>query len=109
MNIVILSAACCNPVFAAFDEKAQKIIELAIKETGVEAEIKLISATTAMYSSAVPKHVMTDLINKFTRGDSESVPAILINGQVISYGTPQLEDMKTILNKFKEINNKIQE
>lgn len=107
MNIVILSAACCYPGMAAFDEQAKKVIEQAIKETGVGVEIKIIPAATAIYSGVVPKHVMTNLMNKFSRG--ETGPAILINGEIISYGVPQLEDIKTALKKFEEINNNKQE
>ncbi len=103
MNVVILSAVCCYPGMATFDEQAKKVIEQAIEETGVGAEIKIISAATALYSGSVPKHVMTTLMSKFSR--NETGPAILINGEVISYGVPQLEDMKAALKKFEEINN----
>jgi hypothetical protein len=100
MIVGILSSACCYPGMAAFDEQAKKVIEQAIEETGVEAEIKIILGSTALYGGAVPKHVMADLMNKFSRRETTG-PAILINGEVISYGVPRLEDMKATLKKFE--------
>ena len=101
MIVVILSGACCQPSMTAFDEQAKRVIEQAIKETGVEAGIKLIPITTAIFGGAVPKHVMTNIMNKFSRDETVGVPAILINGEVISYGVPRLEDMKVALKKIR--------
>ena len=102
--VVILSGACCLPGMAAFDEQAKRVIEQAIKETSVNAEIKLIPATTAMFGGAVPKHVMTNLMSKFSRDETVGVPAILIKKEVVSYGVPTLEAMKEALNKFSKDN-----
>jgi hypothetical protein len=102
MIVLVLSSACCYPGLAAFDEQAKKVIEQAIEETGVEAEIKIIPGTSALYSGAVPKRVMKDLMKRLSR--NETGPAVLINGEVVSYGVPRLEDMKTTLKKVEELN-----
>jgi hypothetical protein len=100
MNIIILSAACCYPGMAAFDEQARKIIEQAAKETGTKAEIKVLTATAAIYGGMVPKNVMANLMGKLSKlnqDETSRTPAILINGEVVSYGVPQLENIKKIL------------
>lgn len=95
INVVIISAACCIPGMKPFDDQAQRVIEQAITETGVEARVSVIPATTAYFGGA-PKEVMARLMS-----DAESgrigVPAVLIGGKAVSYGVPRLEDMKAAL------------
>lgn len=100
MKILIISAACCYPGMAAFDEQAKSTIEKAAREAGIEAEVRIIPGVTAIYSGVVPKRIMSDLMKRFSR--NESGPAVLVNGEVVSYGVPQLEDMKTVLKKIFE-------
>lgn len=98
LTVVMISGACCIPGMAAFDSQAQCIIEQAISETGINAQLKIIPATTAMYGG-VSRKITGELMAMFNTG-KVGVPAILINGQVISYGVPKLEDMKDALNKL---------
>lgn len=98
MNVVIISAACCMPTMASLDEQARKVIERAMSETGIDATITLVPATTAMFGGVSAK-IMADLMTMFNRG-KVGVPAILIDEEVVSYGVPQLEDMKSTLEKF---------
>jgi len=98
-TVVMLSATCCIPSMAGFDDQAKEIIEQAIIETGANAQLKVVSATSAMFGGGVPRKVMGELMDMFNQGRM-STPAILINGEVISYGVPTLEIMKEALNKF---------
>ena len=100
MNVLILSSACCYPGLAVYDEQAKKVAEQAAGETGVKTEIRTIPAASAIYSGAIPKDTVTILMKKFSQ--NEPGPAILINGEIISYGVPKLEDMKAALKKFEE-------
>ncbi|TSA31992.1 MAG: hypothetical protein D4R64_16875 [Porphyromonadaceae bacterium] len=103
LNVIIISAACCVPGMAAFDEQARKVIDKAISETGIIAKITMVPATSAMFGGAYRK-IMNDMIQMNNKGKIVA-PAILINKEVVSYGVPNLEDMKTALKKFAE--NKI--
>ncbi len=96
MNVVIISGACCIPGMAAFDEQARRVINQAVNETGVEAKVTMIPAATAILGHGKIISELMDMSNKGRLG----VPAILINGQVVSYGVPQLEDMKEALKKY---------
>lgn len=95
VGIVIISAACCMPGMAPLDEQARHIVEQAISETGVKADVKIMQATAAFFGG-VPKRIMAELINMSQSGRLP-VPAILINGKPISYGIPQLENVKSAL------------
>jgi hydrogenase maturation factor len=97
MTILILTAACCFPSQTAIDEQAKKIIEQAIRDTGIPAQVSIVPGSTAIYSKTLSKKVKTTLMGKFSR--NELGPAILIDGEIVAYGVPKLEDMKAILEK----------
>ncbi len=102
LTVVILSAACCAPGMEAFDEAARRVIDKAIAETGVSADTKLMPATTAYFGGA-PRQVMAKLMSLAQAGQMP-VPAILINGEAVSYGVPELEAMKSALLKAAQRN-----
>ncbi len=99
-TIVMLSAACCIPGMAGFDTQAEKVIQQAITETGVKARFETVPATKAFFSGHLRK-VINELMVMSEQGKI-GTPAILINGEVISYGVPTLKAMKDALSKFKE-------
>ena len=105
VGIVIISAACCMPGMAPLDEQARRIVEQAISETGVEAQIKIMPATNAFFGG-VPKQIMAELIN-LSQSGKLPVPAILINGKSVSYGMPELENVKSALGAVANANSKI--
>lgn len=86
VGIVIISASCCVPGMEAFDEQARRAVEQAITETGVEARVKVMPATTAFFGGA-PRKVMGELMAMSNQGKI-GAPAILVNGQAVSYGSP---------------------
>lgn len=96
VGVIIISGSCCIPWMAPFDEQAKRVVEQAISETDVKARVKVIPASTAFFGG-VPKEVMTEIITEFNQSGRMSLPAVLINGRVVSYGVPQVEDIKTAL------------
>lgn len=95
IGVLIISGSCCIPGMAPFDEQARRSVERAIAETGIQAQVKLMPATTAMMGG-VPKEVMGQLVGLFNQGQI-GLPAILINGKAVSFGVPQVEDIKAAL------------
>ncbi len=95
-GLIIISGSCCIPGMAPFDEQAKNVVEQALSETNIKAQIKVISASTA-YFGAVPKEIMAKIIAEFNQSGRMPVPAVLINGEIISYGVPKVEDIKTAL------------
>jgi hypothetical protein len=98
MTIMILSAACCFPSQAAIDEQAKKIVEHAVHEIGLPAEVRVVPGSTAIYSKSLPKHTKDTLMRKF--GQNELGPAIVIDGEIVAFGVPTLEGMKAVLEKI---------
>jgi hypothetical protein len=95
-GVIIISGSCCIPGMASFDEQAKRIVEQAISETDIKAQVKVIPVSTA-YFGAVPKEVMTKIITEFNQSGRMPLPAVLINGRFVSYGVPKVEDVKTAL------------
>ncbi len=95
VSVVIISAACCMPGMAPLDEQACRIVEQAITETGVKAQVTIMPATTAFFGG-VPRPIMVELIN-LSQSGRLPVPAVLINGKPASYGMPELENFKPAL------------
>ncbi len=95
VGVVIISGACCIPGMKPFDEQARLIVERAIAETGVPAQLKMMPATTAYFGGA-PKEVMAQLM-ALSQSGQLGVPAVLVNGKAVSYGVPQPEEVKAAL------------
>ncbi|MHB1006974.1 MAG: hypothetical protein ACYC3S_15220 [Chloroflexota bacterium] len=95
LNVVIVSAACCVPGMAPLDEQARRIVEQALSEVGVVGRVSIMPATTAFFGGA-PREVMARLISDSQSGKI-SVPAVLIGGKAVSYGVPNLEQIKSAL------------
>jgi len=100
-GVIIISGSCCIPGMAPFDEQAKRVVEQAVSETDLKVQVKVIPASTA-YFGAVPKEVMTKIITEFNQSKRMPLPAVLINGKVISYGVPQVDDIKKALLQTKD-------
>ncbi len=100
-GIIIISGNCCIPGMAPFDEQAKHVVEQAVSETDIKAQVKVIPASTA-YFGGVPKEVMNKIIT-FSQSGRMPLPAVLINGEVVSYGVPEVEDIKTALLQTLEV------
>lgn len=101
-TIILLSAACCMPGMAGFDAQAEKIVRQAIIETGADVRFETVPATKAFFSGRLRK-IINELMVMANQGKM-GVPAIIINGEVVSYGVPTLETMKETLNKLRSRN-----
>jgi hypothetical protein len=96
IGVIIISGSCCIPVMAPFDEQTRHVVEQAVSETDVKVQIKVIPASTAYFGS-VPREIMTKIITEFNQSGRMPLPAVLINGRIVSYGVPQVEDIKKAL------------
>lgn len=96
LGIVIVNGSCCFPNMAVFDEQARRIVEQAISETGVVAKVKVISASSAMFGG-VSKDIVSKLVSDYNQTGKVGLPAILINGQAVSLGVPELEKVKSAI------------
>lgn len=96
LNVLIITGSCCIPGFATFDEQARQAVAQAITETGVDAQVKEMPASSAMYG-AVPPGLIAKWFQNANSGQMP-LPAVLVNGNVASTGIPaNIESIKTAL------------
>ena len=77
VGIVIISAACCIPGMAPLDEQARRIVEQAISETGIMAQVKIMPATTARSAllAALAMPFFSRIFTAFSTSPSASIKA----------------------------------
>jgi hypothetical protein len=94
VGIALITASCCFPGMAPFEEQARCVIEQAISETGVEAQIKTLPVSS--YYNSVSREITAKWLADYNLGKI-SAPAIIIEGKIAFYGVPGLAEMKTAL------------
>lgn len=100
MKALIVSAACCYPGLAGLDDQVKSILEQSSSEIGALIDVKIITASTAMFGGVIPKPILNTLMNKFRQ--NETGPAVIIDGEIVSYGIPKPEELKAILKKHAD-------
>ncbi len=96
VGVVIITGSCCIPGMRPFDEQAHRVVKQAIAESGVPAQVKELPASSALFGGA-PKTVVAELVQMLNEGGRIGLPAVLINGTVISYGVPTVEAITAAL------------
>ena len=96
IGVVIITGSCCIPGMLRFDQEARRVVEHAIARTGVSAQLKELPASNALFGGA-PKQVLADLMRMNNEGGRIGLPAVLVNGEVISYGVPSIETVTAAL------------
>ncbi|NJD03596.1 MAG: hypothetical protein FIA99_13620 [Ruminiclostridium sp.] len=97
VGIVIISGNCCIPGMAVFDEQARRIVEQAVSETGVAAQVKVVPVSKAMFGGLISGEVRNKLMSDYNQSGKIGLPAVLINGKIFSNGVPEIEKLKTEL------------
>ncbi len=95
VGVIIITVSCCTPGVAPFEEQARRVVEQAISESGVMAQMKMVPATTAFFGGAT-RGAMAKLVADANQGQLK-VPPILIDGKATFYGVPKIEEVKTAL------------
>jgi hypothetical protein len=93
--VVIISASCCVPGMQVFDDQARRVVQAALAETGIDARVEIMPATTAIFGG-VPSKITAEIMSRANAGQMP-MPAVLVNGTPVSYGVPSLEAMKAAL------------
>jgi hypothetical protein len=89
---------------APFDEQAQRIIEQAIAETGVDAQLTILPIKQAFYGG-IPRSVMDQMGEKVDQTGQIPLPAVLINGTLVALGVPTLDMITTAIYQTTEKEN----
>ncbi len=94
--VLIVSGTCCVPQLAVLDQQAQQIIRQASEETGVTAQVRTVTISSAL-SGGIPLKILESIGLAVDASNIMRLPAILINNRFISLGVPQLEVIKDAL------------
>jgi hypothetical protein len=101
MKALVVSAACCYPGLAGLDDQVKTILTQVSSEVGVSIDVKIVTASTAMFGGVIPKPLLNTLMNKFRQ--NETGPAVIIDGEIVSYGIPRPDELKAILIKHANV------
>ncbi|MCL4368513.1 MAG: hypothetical protein M1337_05040 [Actinobacteria bacterium] len=94
LTVVIITGSCCFPGLVPLEKETNRAVAKALGETGLDAEIRVISAAAA-YLGQVPRSVIAELMAANSHGGGPPLPAVLVNGKPVSFGVPSVEGLKT--------------
>jgi hypothetical protein len=99
--ILLVSGSCCVPQLAVRDQQAQQIIQQALAETGTPAQVRTLTASSAV-RGGISSEVLHSIGVAIDGSNIMRLPAVLINNQLISLGVPQLDVIKTALKSVQK-------
>ena len=94
--ILLVSGTCCVPQLAVPDQQAQGIIHQALKETGIMAQVRTLTISSAL-QGGIPAEILKQLQVSIQPANLMRLPALFINGKLISLGVPELNQVKSAL------------
>ena len=103
--VLLISGSCCMPQLAISDQQAQQIIHQALEETGITAQLRTLTISSAI-NGGIPSEVLESLRVAIKPSDIMRLPAVLINNQLISFGVPKLDVIKNALSSAQNTNTK---
>ena len=95
--IAIITGSCCNPHMPPFDAEAKRVVDQALSETGMAAEVHEVPATRAFFGGGPLRTVLLEVMRLMNEEGTVGLPAVVVDGQVVSYGVPTVETMKAAL------------
>jgi hypothetical protein len=94
--ILLISGTCCFPQMAVLDQQAQQIVHQAVEETGISAQVRTVTASSAV-SGGIPLEILQSTGLARDVSNIMRMPAILIDNRLISFGVPKLDVIKNAL------------
>jgi hypothetical protein len=99
--ILVISGACCVPQLAFSDQQAIKIIDQALQEIGITAQTRTLTISSAL-TGGIPMEILQAIGIATDPSVIMRLPAVFINGRLISFGVPDLQMIKNALNANQE-------
>jgi Thioredoxin domain len=98
IRLTLLSFSCCHPKMAVYDKQYVDRIREAMKNTGIEADIELVTVTEAQLSMRYL--FMVDIQPLFQKYGSAVAPALFVDEKLALFGgVPTLEKIEEVLKK----------
>jgi hypothetical protein len=98
LKLTIFSVSCCHPQTAIYDKQFLDRIREALKETGLEADLDLVTATEAQLS--IQYFFIGEILPMYRKYGPAVAPALFVNERLSLFGgVPTLEKLKEVLTK----------
>jgi hypothetical protein len=94
--VLLVSGSCCVPQMTVLDQQAQQIIRQALEETGITAQVRTLLISSAL-QGGIPAEILKQLEVSIQPANLMRLPALFINGKLISLGLPELNQVKSAL------------
>ncbi|HWI64058.1 MAG TPA: hypothetical protein VNT75_19650 [Symbiobacteriaceae bacterium] len=95
-SIIIVTGSCCMPGMAPLDQQARDLVAQAVRETGVQATVKEVSASSAAFG-ALPRKLVAEFMSVVGQEGRVPLPAVLVDGRPVAPGLPELTALKAAL------------
>lgn len=96
MKVTVFSVSCCHPQYAVYDKQYLERIRQALQETGLEADLDLVTATEAQMS--IQYYFVAAIHPMFKKYGPAVAPALFINEKLTLFGgVPTVEKLKEVL------------
>ena len=94
--ILLISGSCCVPQLTVVDQQAQQVIRQALEETGIAAQVRTLLISSVL-QGGIPAEILKQLQVSLQPANLMCLPALFINGKLISLGVPELNQVKSAL------------
>jgi len=88
------------PWMAPLDVEARRAVARAVTDTGTKAVIEVVPASVAFLKSAL-WDVRKQLTETYIKSHQVGLPVIIVNGRIISFGVPEVTQIRLALNASK--------
>jgi hypothetical protein len=96
IKVTIFSVSCCQPQHAVYDKKYIDLIKQVLAETGLEADLDLVTATEAQMS--MQYYFVGEIMPLYKKYGSGVAPALFVNERLKLFGgVPTPEKLKEVL------------
>ena len=98
LKLTIFSASCCQPQTAVYDKRYLELIKQVLAETGIEADLDLVTATEARLS--VSYFFVGAIQPLYAKYGPAVAPALFVNEKLTLFGgVPTKEKLREVLEK----------
>ncbi|MCG7845369.1 MAG: thioredoxin family protein [Methanomassiliicoccales archaeon] len=96
IKLTIFSVSCCHPQTAIYDKQFVDRLRQVLQETGLEADLDLVTATEAQLS--IQYYFISEIMPMFKKYGPVVAPALFVNERLALFGgVPTVEKLKEVL------------
>jgi len=98
LKLTVFSASCCQPQMVLHDRRYLELIDQVLKETGIEADVDMVTATEARMS--ISYYFVAAIQPLYAKYGPAVAPALFINERLTLFGgVPTKEKLREVLEK----------